>query len=803
MNPTTPTRIFICGLLITGGAACAAQDSSGPSDSATAPQPTTVSSDTTIDSRSALNPSDSAVSSQPAPNPQTLSVAFSPSAVCDVVPLDEPVRAGDNTATMRIVAYGDVDSDDDVPCGMLSGVRIAIISEEGAYSAIKEKDKLLSWWTAVGGDELSIETYIPPGARVPTTPDRVSAAPAQFVTTGPDGIAEMLIDHEDDYSLCAISPANDLITGCYHDLTPRASVHMTAYIYFIHGHAIIEIEGNDWYQEINDRYQRFLDGEVSSGESAIVRFEATSNDDIEPSRPYGDVDVIVIGDDHVNDWWAAVSDNGANELDADRVSVGSEVLAYDWVHVVTTGPDGLAETALPPGDYLICSVTWHGRLGCIYENLASGYHTFEVNFWEGGNIFGIRGTDGRSIDSQPAPNPQTLSVAFSPSAVCDVVPLDEPVRAGDNTATMRIVAYGDVDSDDDVPCGMLSGVRVYAMRHEFQVDVVKAWWTAAVDEEMAYTYYSLPPGARVPTTAEKLSAVPEQPITVFNDMSKGFKSNRVTNGAEFITTVTTGPDGIAELLVAFDPESDNKYWDYLLCVISPVEDLISGCAPYSFELPRNGHRTAYVYFTNGHAIIETDKNIHDYNDRYQRFLDGMISSAEPALVKFEATSNDDIKPYQVQRADVDMIVVSDAHINAWWAANVSDEPYEYRLSSEALAHDWVHVVTTDLNGLAETVIPPGDYLICSVKGGGKLRCVHEYLTSGPHKFVAGFWDGGNALEFGKIPNRIWQNSQRRKQIEDTRIMPFSRTPGRGGQVTPWVRRKSRVRCWASSAEVGW
>ena len=328
---------------------------------------------------------------------------------------------------------------------------------------------------------------------------------------------------------------------------------------------------------------------------------------------------------------------------------------------------------------------------------------------------------------------------------------------------MRIVAYGDVDRDDDVPCGMLSGVRVYAMRHEFQADVVKAWWTAAVDGEMAYEYYSLPPGVRVPTTAEKLSAVPEQPITVFNDTSKGFKSDRVTNGAEFITAVTTGSDGIAELSVAFDPESDNKYWDYLLCVISPVEDLISGCTPFSFKLPRNGHLTAYVYFTHGHAIVEIGDNIwhqrqKDYNDRYQRFLDGVISSEGPAIIKFEATGHDDImvdgEIPSWPEPDVDMMIVGDAHINAWWAANAYNESYDYdRLSSEALAHDWVHVVTTDLNGLAETSIPPGDYLICSTTWRGvSLNCVHENLISGPHKFIASFWEGGNTLNFGKIPN---------------------------------------------------
>ena len=390
MNPTTTVQMLMIGLLTTAGAACSAQDSPGPSDAAATSQPTTVPSDATIASQPAPNPSDSAVSSQPAPNPQSLPVAFSPSAVCDVVPLDEPVRAGDDTATVRFVAYGDIDEDDDVPCGMLSDVRIAIISEEGAYSAVKEEDKLLSWWTAVGGDKLGIDTFIPPGTRVPTTPEKVSAAPAQFITTGPDGIAEVLIDHEDDYSLCAISPANDMIAGCYHRLRPRGSVHITVYIYFTHGHAIIEIEGNDWYQEINDRYQRFLDDEIWSGEEpATVTFDAAYTDDIEPSRPYGDVDIIVIGDDHVDAWWAAVSDNGTNELDADRVFVGSEVLTYDWVHVITTGPDGLAETALPLGDYLICSVTWRGRLSCVYENLASGHHTFEVNFWEGGNDFSI------------------------------------------------------------------------------------------------------------------------------------------------------------------------------------------------------------------------------------------------------------------------------------------------------------------------------------------------------------------------------------------------------------------------------
>ena len=165
--------------------------------------------------------------------------------------------------------------------------------------------------------------------------------------------------------------------------------------------------------------------------------------------------------------------------------------------------------------------------------------------------------------------------------------------------------------------------------------------------------------------------------------------------------------------------------------------------------------TAYVYFTHGHAIVEIGDSVwhqklKDYNDRYQRFLDGVVSSGEPALVKFEAIGNDDIEPYQWQKADVDMIVIGDAHVNAWWAANAFNESYDYRLSSEALDHDWVHVVATDLYGLAETVIPPGDYLICSATWNDNLSCVYENLISGPHKFIASFWDGGNVLNLNKL-----------------------------------------------------
>ena len=356
-----------------------------------------------------------------------------------------------------------------------------------------------------------------------------------------------------------------------------------------------------------------------------------------------------------------------------------------------------------------------------------------------------------ATDSQPTP--QTLPVAFSPSAVCDVVPLDEPVRVSDDTATVRIVAYGDIDSEDDVPCGMLPGVHVYAIRDEPNADVFEVWWTTVGGDELSEKYPKLPPGVQVPTTAERLSAVLEQQlitVTTTNYSTGRVRFDRFAKGAEFITAATTGPDGIVELSLAFDPKSDDLTADYKLCVIAPVEYLTVRCTDFILFLQKDSHTTAYAYFTHGHAIVKIDSNDWQqggYKDRYQRFLDGVISSGEPAIVQFKATGYadvmvDDILPSR-PAADVDVIVVGDAHINAWWAAVFSNKPYTYELynSPEVLDHDWVHVVTTGLDGLAETIIPPGDYLICSTTTGDKLVCVYENFTSGSNKIQVSFLKG--------------------------------------------------------------
>ena len=339
----------------------------------------------------------------------------SPSAVCDVTPLEEETESDSDTAIMRFVAYGDMDSDDDVPCGMLPDIRIAVIHR---YFHARVLD---AWWEAVGGGELGIVGSIPPGVRVPTTAERLSAVAeqpirttttdystgvvrfdrfakgAEFITivsTGPEGTVKLPItvhpESSTDYSFCAISP-DDVIIGCYDNISGlrlSANDYYTVYIYLTHGHAVIET-GN------SDRYQRYLDGTGSTGAPAIITFQATLGDDIEPSRPYNDVDVIIVDDAHVNVWWTNVFDNGSNELNARYLRVDSKVIAHDWVHVVTTGPDGLAETALPPGDYLICA--WANPTRCIYHNLTSGDHKFFVNFGGGGNTLGIT----KKVEAKP------------------------------------------------------------------------------------------------------------------------------------------------------------------------------------------------------------------------------------------------------------------------------------------------------------------------------------------------------------------------------------------------------------------
>ncbi len=307
------------------------------------------------------------------------SMIIFPSAVCDVTPLGEPARADSGYYMVRLVAYGDMDSDDDVPCEMLPDVRIAIIHEKGGA--------LGNWWRIVGGHELGIVYRMPPGARVPISGGKLYDAQVPFITTGPHGTIEVPFPYDQDYSLCVMSSVNDLIAGCIHDF-PRISPrdYITVYIYFTHGHAVLEAVPEE---SGSKRYQQFLDGALSSSPVTIT-FEATRTDDFEPTRPNANKTMIVVDDSHVNAWWAAISENGVNPLGSGRSHVSPEVLAHEWVQVAVTDKDGSAELTLTPGDYLICALTWSSRAECIYENLADGHHKFQVDYWAGGNDFNIR-----------------------------------------------------------------------------------------------------------------------------------------------------------------------------------------------------------------------------------------------------------------------------------------------------------------------------------------------------------------------------------------------------------------------------
>ena len=333
-----------------------------------------------------------------------------------VVPDPDSDLPDEGTVTVRFVTYGDIDPDDEVPFGMIPDVQIAIIKdreviiwEGNEYESRYEYEAtyhLRDWWETVGGHNLGIEKRIPPGVRVQSTPEQLTAAPARFATTGPDGTLEMSIAYDlnksenQDYHFCAMSPVVDsLIAGCNYQ--PYISLKryigsgdaMTIYVYFAHGYAIVE----DSFKG-GDRFRRFSDGVEASDEPAYLWVNATADggdvaykDELPPPlSPVWDARAAVVDSAHVNDWWEAISNDDANANGALNMSLGpnvaSEVLDHDRVHVVATGPDGLGIISLPPGDYLLCEITgmWIAA-GCLYEDLVGGRdHVFEIHFSEGG-----------------------------------------------------------------------------------------------------------------------------------------------------------------------------------------------------------------------------------------------------------------------------------------------------------------------------------------------------------------------------------------------------------------------------------
>ena len=356
----------------------------------------------------AAEPADSSEPASSVPPPTTAAREFGVPARTD--PPDE------GTVTVRFVTYGDIDPDDEVLYGMIPDVQIAIIKEdeiigEDYFTKVKEiRDNVRLWWETVGGHDLGIKERIPPGVRVQSTPEQLASAPARFVTTGPDGTVEVPVDYTKDsyrYSFCVISPVVDnLIAGCNTRgmslLAPKWVHETSIQIYFNHGYAIVE----PW-RVGGDRFQRFSDGVESSDEPAYLWVNAGEISDIAydgdlSGWPVWDARVAVVDGAHVRDWWEAISDDGASELDMSRYPyIGSEVLEHDWVRVVATGPDGLGLISLPPGDYLLCEVTGVRILaGCLYEDLVGGrHHVFGLLFTESapGDIGMSSGTEVESF----------------------------------------------------------------------------------------------------------------------------------------------------------------------------------------------------------------------------------------------------------------------------------------------------------------------------------------------------------------------------------------------------------------------
>lgn len=299
----------------------------------------------------------------------------------------------EGTVTVRFVTYGDVDLDDEVPFGMVPDVQIAIIKEKESIGVLDSIEHLDNWWMTVGGIGPGIHRRIPPGVRAQSTAEKLAAAPARFAATGSDGTSKISIDYKYTtagsqlFSFCVMSPIIDnLIAGCnYRSISLlnyiMTSDVMTVYAYFNHGYAIVEEGPNG-----DERYQRFLDSEVLK-EPALVSIVSFVFDDIAPTRPGKGTKVAIIDDAHVSAWWEAVSNEGDSGFGMTRlIYFSSEVLEHDWVRVVTTGPDGLAEIDLPPGDYLVCQVAnttdvAHAYIGdCSYGTLLSAQNNiFKVS----------------------------------------------------------------------------------------------------------------------------------------------------------------------------------------------------------------------------------------------------------------------------------------------------------------------------------------------------------------------------------------------------------------------------------------
>ena len=254
--------------------------------------------------------------------------------------------------------------------------------------------------------------FIPPGAQMQSTAEAITASPIDFVTTEPDGTAETYLNPlkpSRSFSICVISPVDDLIAGCSLKewIRPEAINEWRDptifYIYFSNGRAYIDREQNG-----DERYYRFLHGDRNlyspSAEPATVTFVSTdfpnelNNSLFEDKYLAPGAQVAVINDSDIGAWWDAVSDNGKYPLYAIRGVESGWDIPYDRVvrervrkntsiRTVVIDWPGIIEVNLSPGDYLFCDLkgldedSYAVISSCTYMDIAAARdYTFEVNY---------------------------------------------------------------------------------------------------------------------------------------------------------------------------------------------------------------------------------------------------------------------------------------------------------------------------------------------------------------------------------------------------------------------------------------
>lgn len=307
--------------------------------------------------------------------------------------------ASADMVSVEFVAFGDTDGDGGFPLGVLSGVRIVILEDQSHF--VDGKRDVAEWWNTVGGSNSGISSYIPPGVQVPSSADAIEAMPASYLVTESEGTArtsltagaletpetpltlEDLYDNQGRYMVCAVSPIDsDLISGCGSiHITLDPEIDNTVFIYFSHGRSYIEMG-----QDGRERYQRFLDGVLTSqetSETATVTFVAGYSNEL----------LAIIDDADIGTWWEIISNNEEYTLNIDPdaygygISFDPEMFEITPANIATTSDDGTVTVNLEPGEYLFCYITTNKVLDCDYKTIVdSRHHVFAVYRLGSGNI---------------------------------------------------------------------------------------------------------------------------------------------------------------------------------------------------------------------------------------------------------------------------------------------------------------------------------------------------------------------------------------------------------------------------------